>query len=345
MVAAELPPEAAYIPGFVADHRKVFWDLVEEFYANTPDVVYYGGPRLVSFSFRTDELTEASRNFCDGDRSALRKRLWLPHTAMLGGMVFAHTGVMPDAVAYNLYRDGSDFLMPHSDSDNQFGPSVDDVVIATVSFGQPRLLTLDPIDEADPRRISFELTPGSLFTMRGALQRKWLHGIGKDASPGPRLSLTFLCYQRDPVEKHSWTLVRMPDMKAVQLNPGESDKEFRHRIVTQYQGLPTRQVFIGSLEETFDKWTELERTESEAKYTMSRGGHTTYASRVDALGEHPSLYDRLPDDDPLRSSFRSYNASSLPHPSDVDLKHLPTDFLEEMVSLGQQELEHRQGQN
>ena len=77
----------------------------------------------------------------------------------------------------------------HADDEPELGP---DPVVATLSLGATRRLTLVPRRPADGARRSLDLPSGSLLVMRGACQRRFHHGIPRqERVTEERVSLTF----------------------------------------------------------------------------------------------------------------------------------------------------------
>jgi len=88
-----------------------------------------------------------------------------------------------------LYRDGRDSVAWHGDT---LGRSAHiDTMVAIVSFGSPRNLTLRP-RAGGHDTLRFPLGHGDLIVMGGSCQRTWEHAIPKTARPvGPRVSVQF----------------------------------------------------------------------------------------------------------------------------------------------------------
>lgn len=87
-----------------------------------------------------------------------------------------------------LYRDGADSVAWHGDTIGR--GSWDDTIVAIVSVGSARTLTLRPRGGATAHR--FSLGHGDLVVMGGSCQRTWEHAIPKSKSAvGPRISIQF----------------------------------------------------------------------------------------------------------------------------------------------------------
>jgi len=87
------------------------------------------------------------------------------------------------------YRDGRDSVAWHGDT---IGRSrTEDTMVAIVSVGEARRLSLRPRSGGEPAR-AFPLGHGDLIVMGGSCQRTWEHAILKTARPvGPRISIQF----------------------------------------------------------------------------------------------------------------------------------------------------------
>ncbi len=94
------------------------------------------------------------------------------------------------------YRDGEDFQGLHSDREMKW---LDDTLIAILVLGEARPFLLRPRrDVNDPAQRLDEsqdvvLRPGhgTLVVMGGRCQQDWLHGIPRDPTTRPRVSLTW----------------------------------------------------------------------------------------------------------------------------------------------------------
>jgi alkylated DNA repair dioxygenase AlkB len=89
------------------------------------------------------------------------------------------------------YRDGHDSVAWHGDTIGR--GSTEDTMVAIVSVGSPRALTLRPrLGGAHTETLRFELGHGDLIVMGGSCQRTWEHAVPKTARPaGPRISVQF----------------------------------------------------------------------------------------------------------------------------------------------------------
>ena len=85
-----------------------------------------------------------------------------------------------------LYRDGRDSVAWHGDTIGR--SATEDTLVAIVSFGSPRSLSLRPRGGGPSR--SFALGHGDLLVMGGSCQRTWEHAVPKtSAAVGPRVSV------------------------------------------------------------------------------------------------------------------------------------------------------------
>ena len=86
------------------------------------------------------------------------------------------------------YRDGRDSVAWHGDTIGRGKHT--DTMVAIVSFGDPRRLTLRPRGGGGDS-IAFEMGHGDLVVMGGSCQRTWEHAVPKVAHAGPRVSVQF----------------------------------------------------------------------------------------------------------------------------------------------------------
>ena len=87
------------------------------------------------------------------------------------------------------YRDGRDSVAWHGDTSGR--SRTEDTMVAIVSFGEARKLSLRPRG-GGRTELSLALGHGDLVVMGGSCQRTWEHAILKTARPvGPRISVQF----------------------------------------------------------------------------------------------------------------------------------------------------------
>ncbi len=86
-----------------------------------------------------------------------------------------------------LYRDGRDSVAWHGDRIGRGAHR--DTMIAIISLGSPRTLTLRPRGGGSALR--FTLSSGDLLVMGGSCQRTWDHAVPKLPGAGPRMSIQF----------------------------------------------------------------------------------------------------------------------------------------------------------
>jgi alkylated DNA repair dioxygenase AlkB len=95
-------------------------------------------------------------------------------------------GVDLDSVGFNLYRDGGDSVAWHRD---RIPETIERPVVALVSLGAPRPFRLRP--RGGGASVAFNLGDGDLLVTGGQTQRRWEHGVPKQRSAGPRMSVAF----------------------------------------------------------------------------------------------------------------------------------------------------------
>ncbi|WP_328324122.1 MULTISPECIES: alpha-ketoglutarate-dependent dioxygenase AlkB [unclassified Streptomyces] len=130
-------------------------------------------PRLLSFFGADDPLPHP---VLDEARDALGA-----HYAEELGEPFTTAGLC-------FYRDGRDGVAWHGDTIGR--GSREDTMVAILSLGAPRSLTLRP--RGGGSTVRTPLGHGDLIVMGGSCQRTWEHAILKTAKPvGPRISVQF----------------------------------------------------------------------------------------------------------------------------------------------------------
>jgi len=167
------------------------YDLLETFKQTLPLVqkhnVFYGKkvkqPRLTSWHADSDQSytysgVERESSPWTSELQSVRQRL----NALLDTDL--------NSVLVNYYRDGKDSIGKHSDNEDGLGPSENNVIIASVSYGAPRQFILTR--KGGKERIEIGLGCGDLLTMEGKTQQLWQHEIPRTDFPvGERLNLTF----------------------------------------------------------------------------------------------------------------------------------------------------------
>jgi alkylated DNA repair dioxygenase AlkB len=136
-----------------------------------------------------DRLVDVPRLLCFYDEDEP-----LPHPALdtarraLDAHYGAELGEPFRTAGLCLYRDGQDSVAWHGDTIGR--ASTEDTMVAIVSVGSPRALTLRP--RGGGRTLRYELGHGDLIVMGGSCQRTWEHAVPKTARPaGPRISIQF----------------------------------------------------------------------------------------------------------------------------------------------------------
>ena len=135
-------------------------------------------PRLLKF-YGADEP------WPDPSLATMRERL-NEHYAVEPRERFATAGLC-------FYRDGRDSVAWHGDT---IGRSrTEDTMVAILSLGETRKLSLRPRPGVAGDSVAFPLGHGDLVVMGGSCQRTWEHAVLKTARPvGPRISVQFRPY-------------------------------------------------------------------------------------------------------------------------------------------------------
>lgn len=158
-------------PLFLSLQTEVRWRAEKrEMYDNTVDV-----PRLLAHYGAGAVLPHPA---LDDAREALNR-----HYGAELGEDFVTAGLC-------YYRDGRDSVAWHGDRIGR-GRS-EDTMVAILSLGAPRRLSLRPTDHGPGDTIGFVVGHGDLLVMGGSCQRTWEHAVLKTARPvGPRISVQF----------------------------------------------------------------------------------------------------------------------------------------------------------
>lgn len=97
-----------------------------------------------------------------------------------------------NAVLINRYRNGKDYISPHSDDD--YGDAEPTILSLTLGAARPfRLAKIISGSKLD-KSTTVEYLPehGDLLVMRGKTNSEWQHWVPKTAKPvGERINLTF----------------------------------------------------------------------------------------------------------------------------------------------------------
>lgn len=283
---------------FISNPAQWFWDLLPEFYDAGPSEVKYGGSRVSAITLRTPDLPADVRRAAKtitGDGSRRRLDLFGPHTAMIASRVAEFTGHMPDMCTLNLYRNGDDYLRPHHDPEWLYGPTLDNVVISTVSFGATRLLRHREIGFLDQVAAEYPAEAGSLAVMRGNFQRELFHEIVRDETKDARLSLTFTCAQQDLPDGTCWYLMESsPEATALLEANGYGLQNGRDiELATKYL------LCVGGLEDIVAEWGHQDLEEGPPLAAFHPATEKSFMRLEDLLEKHPELKERLPEEHPL----------------------------------------------
>jgi alkylated DNA repair dioxygenase AlkB len=186
---AWLEHAAGWLPDQEADQALAA--LRDELCWEQREVVLFGRrilqPRLIAwagdFGYRYSGQTLEPRAFTPTARELLER-------------VRAQTGELFNHVLVNRYRSGDDSMGLHADDEPELGP---DPLVAIVSLGTTRRLTVKPRRKRDGERHDLQLGHGALLVMGGTCQRHYLHGVPRQVGvPGERISLTFRRLLRAP---------------------------------------------------------------------------------------------------------------------------------------------------
>ena len=112
---------------------------------------------------------------------------WSPSMKLLRDLVVAVLDQPFNSCLLNYYPDGNSGMGWHADNEPELGL---DPTIAVISLGAERRFSLK--DRKTKERTDLHLPHGSLFVMKGTLQKTHLHALPKSKRiTEPRISLTF----------------------------------------------------------------------------------------------------------------------------------------------------------
>jgi alkylated DNA repair dioxygenase AlkB len=144
-----------------------------------------------------DRVVDVPRLLCFyGEGEQLPDPLLTEARDLLGAHYAAELGEPFATAGLCLYRDGRDSVAWHGDTIGR--GSSEDTIVAIVSLGAPRALTLRPRPvpgggtRAGGPPVRFDVGHGDLLVMGGSCQRTWQHAVPKTSRPtGPRISIQF----------------------------------------------------------------------------------------------------------------------------------------------------------
>ena len=178
--------EVFYFPEFYSPSTslEVYQQLLEEVDWQEKSIKLFGRevlqPRKIAW-YGDPGLTYTYSNFSQTTKA------WIPVLETMRQKLALETGRNFNSVLLNLYRNESDSMGWHSDSEKELGPNPS---IASVSFGHPRIFQLK--HNTRPLKTNLLLETGSLLLMTGATQHHWKHQLPKRKSLcGSRINLTF----------------------------------------------------------------------------------------------------------------------------------------------------------
>lgn len=320
------PANFLYKPSFISNPGSWFWALTQELFEHKPSEMKYGGSRLSGIMLRTPDLPSDVRRVAERlSGGARRLKTFGAHVGMIAGKVADFTGHLPDMCTLNLYRDGDDYLRPHHDPEWLYGPTLDNVVIATVSFGAARTLRHREIGNLDTCS-DCRMEDGSLALTKGTFQRDYFHEILKDDTADARLSLTFVCAQQDLPENSCWYLLSYT-------------KEAREMLESNAEGitqgrdidLPSRYIrFVGDFDDTVARWGQLDLEHGEPLAAFHPATDQSHLSLEAVLEKHADMKDLLPKDHPLvlPPEDNYLDKSELPNLDTVPWSQIPSGYMD-----------------
>ena len=111
---------------------------------------------------------------------------WLPSVETIKKEIEKLTGKSIRYAQLNYYRDGNEYIGPHTDSEVQSGD-----IIASISLGATRKFVFNKISDKT-NKYSMELEGGSLLIMNeDAAKKQYKHALPKMKNVGERINITF----------------------------------------------------------------------------------------------------------------------------------------------------------
>ncbi|GAA2026246.1 alpha-ketoglutarate-dependent dioxygenase AlkB [Catenulispora yoronensis] len=172
--------------GAWVDLRRGWISGADELFARLMESVPWRAERRMMY----ERVVDVPRLLCFyGDDAALPDPLLTEARTALDRHYGPELGEPFTTAGLCLYRDGRDSVAWHGDTTGR--GSTDDTMVAIISLGTPRALTLRPRDGGGCT-LRYEVGHGDLLVMGGSCQRTWEHAIPKSARPlGPRISVQF----------------------------------------------------------------------------------------------------------------------------------------------------------
>lgn len=150
----------------------------------------------IKFKLYDKEVTAHRENAMYGDSNLLNHwsddpedkiEMWTPELLELKNKIKDITGQEYNLVNINYYKDGEDYIGPHSDNENE---SMTETIIASVTLGAERDFIFH--HKSTNKKISLILHCGSLLTMGGLCQKYYKHSLPKRPKiKHGRINLTF----------------------------------------------------------------------------------------------------------------------------------------------------------
>jgi len=111
---------------------------------------------------------------------------WLESVELVKNEIEKVSGKTIIYAQLNYYRDGNEYIGPHTDSEVQ-----NEDIIASISLGATRKFVLSKISDKTQKH-TMELEDGSLLIMNeNAAKKHYKHALPKMKNVGPRINITF----------------------------------------------------------------------------------------------------------------------------------------------------------
>ena len=168
------------------DLRRTWITGADELFTRLMDAVPWRAERRMMY----ERMVDVPRLLCFYDEGEqLPDPLLTEARTILNTHYAAELGEPFTTAGLCLYRSGRDSVAWHGDTIGR--GSTQDTMVAILSLGTPRTLTLRPRGGGAPT-LRYEVGHGDLLVMGGSCQRTWEHAVPKSARPlGPRISVQF----------------------------------------------------------------------------------------------------------------------------------------------------------
>lgn len=202
-MTADFDPDLLLHPDVIPRHHDLMWQVIAEMFAR-PNATMRVDQANIRRTISPQQLSPRRARFpVEGGVEASDPPNATQSVAAIVARVMAHFPRWylehgdPSAALVSLYRDGRDFLAPHTDGYLTTGPTPTEGLIMIASLGASRELIFQPIHGypgpplGEPKR-AVRLDGGSVLVMRGTFQHRWVHEVPATSGRHPRVSVSMI---------------------------------------------------------------------------------------------------------------------------------------------------------